>query len=70
MLREEVHKFYDGHGNVKLEDREWTKNDIKRSKAMLEAIEKTLKHKEELKPLEEYVSRTSKTIDIRSFIRP
>ncbi|GKB84740.1 hypothetical protein Tco_0957012 [Tanacetum coccineum] len=36
------------HNNVKLEVREWTKNDIKRSKMMLEAIEKTLKHRENL----------------------
>ncbi|GJV02121.1 hypothetical protein Tco_1335690 [Tanacetum coccineum] len=33
-----------GHKNVKLEGREWTKNDIKRSEAMLEKIDKTLKH--------------------------
>ncbi|GJV53294.1 hypothetical protein Tco_1449035 [Tanacetum coccineum] len=33
-----------GRENVKLEGRERTKNDIKRSEAMLEKIEKTLKH--------------------------
>ncbi|GJV76811.1 hypothetical protein Tco_1508395 [Tanacetum coccineum] len=33
-----------GRGNVTLDGREWTKNDIKRSKAMLEKIDKTLKH--------------------------
>ncbi|GJW57454.1 hypothetical protein Tco_0104185 [Tanacetum coccineum] len=41
-----------GRGNVKLEGREWTKNDIKRLEAMLERINKTLKHKEQLKRLE------------------
>nr|GEW88355.1 hypothetical protein [Tanacetum cinerariifolium] len=41
-----------GHGNMKLKGREWTKNDIKRSEAMLEKIDKTLKHKEWLIRLE------------------
>ncbi|GJT05690.1 zinc finger, CCHC-type containing protein [Tanacetum coccineum] len=35
-----------GLGNVKLEGREWTKNDIKRSEVMLEMIDKKLKHRE------------------------
>nr|GEU74332.1 hypothetical protein [Tanacetum cinerariifolium] len=50
-----------GRGNVKLEGREWTKNDIKRSEAMLEKIDKTLKHKEQLKRLEEYIALISNT---------
>nr|GEW45164.1 hypothetical protein [Tanacetum cinerariifolium] len=41
-----------GHGNVKLEGREWTKNDIKRLEAMLEKIDKTLKQKQQRKRLE------------------
>ncbi|GJW13567.1 retrovirus-related pol polyprotein from transposon TNT 1-94, partial [Tanacetum coccineum] len=56
-----------GRGNVKLEGREWTKNNIKRSEAMLEKINKTLKYKEQLKRLEEYVGGRPKIIDIRSF---
>ncbi|GJW23440.1 hypothetical protein Tco_0034062 [Tanacetum coccineum] len=69
MLHEEVHKFCDGT-LMKLKGRERTKNDIKRSKAMPKATEKTLKHREQLRTLEEYVGGTSKAIDIRSFVRP
>ncbi|GJU68809.1 hypothetical protein Tco_1255068 [Tanacetum coccineum] len=57
-----------GHGNVKLESREWTKNYIKRSEARLEKIEKTLKHREQLRILEEYVGERPKTTDIRLFV--
>nr|GEV96370.1 hypothetical protein [Tanacetum cinerariifolium] len=44
MRRDEI-----GWNNVNLEGREWTNNDIKRSKKMLEATDKTLKHIEQLK---------------------
>ncbi|GJT17335.1 receptor-like cytoplasmic kinase 176 [Tanacetum coccineum] len=59
-----------GRGNVKLEGREWTKYDIKRSEAMLEKIEKTLKHREQLRRLEEYVGGRPKTIYTSLFVRP
>nr|GEW11042.1 hypothetical protein [Tanacetum cinerariifolium] len=41
-----------GRGNVKLEGREQTKNDIKRFEVMLEKINKKLKHREQLRKLE------------------
>ncbi|GJT94539.1 hypothetical protein Tco_1090057 [Tanacetum coccineum] len=56
-----------GRGNVKLDGREWTNNDIKRSEVMLEKIEKTLKHREQLKRLEGYVGGRPKTIDTRLY---
>nr|GEV43058.1 hypothetical protein [Tanacetum cinerariifolium] len=59
-----------GYGNVNLKGREWTVNDLKRSKAMLESIEKTLKHTEQTRRHEEYVGGRPTTIDLCSFIRP
>ncbi|GJR41972.1 reverse transcriptase domain-containing protein [Tanacetum coccineum] len=59
-----------GRDNMKLKGREWTKNGIKRSKGMLENIDKTLKHRDQLRRLEEYVGEIPKTIDIRAFVRP
>ncbi|GKE95367.1 hypothetical protein Tco_1580222, partial [Tanacetum coccineum] len=52
-----------GRGNKNLISRDWTKNDIKRSNAILESIEKTLTHIERLRRLEEYVGERPKTID-------
>nr|GEW15034.1 hypothetical protein [Tanacetum cinerariifolium] len=59
-----------GCGNVNLKGREWTVNDLKRSKEMLESIEKTLKHIEQTRRLEEYVGGRPTTIDLCSFVRP
>ncbi|GKA99076.1 hypothetical protein Tco_0827013 [Tanacetum coccineum] len=59
-----------GRGNIKLEGGEWTKSDIKRSKEMLEKIDKTLMHREQLRRLEDYVGGRSKIIDTRLFVRP
>ncbi|GKE02338.1 putative reverse transcriptase domain, reverse transcriptase zinc-binding domain protein [Tanacetum coccineum] len=57
-----------GHGNKRLEGRDWSKNDIKRSNEMLEKIDKTLKRKEQLRRLEEYVGGRPKTFDPRTFV--
>ncbi|GJS05156.1 hypothetical protein Tco_0321664 [Tanacetum coccineum] len=65
-----VNKNKLGHGNEKLEGRVWAKSDIKSSKETLEKIDKTLKHKEQLKRLEEYIRGRPKTIDPHLFVRP
>ncbi|GJV55592.1 hypothetical protein Tco_1456597, partial [Tanacetum coccineum] len=59
-----------GCGNEKLEGRDWSKSDIKRSKEMLEKIDKTLKHREQLGRLKEYVGKRPKTIEPHLFVRP
>ncbi|GJW48392.1 hypothetical protein Tco_0080038 [Tanacetum coccineum] len=59
-----------GRGNVELEGRVWTKSDIKRSKEMLEKIDKTLNHIERLIRHEEYVGGRQKKIDPCLFLRP
>ncbi|GJW42245.1 hypothetical protein Tco_0071044 [Tanacetum coccineum] len=56
-----------GRGNVKLDGREWTNNDIKRSEVMLEKIEKILKQREQLRRLKGYVGGRTKTIDTRLY---
>ncbi|GKE69993.1 hypothetical protein Tco_1528065 [Tanacetum coccineum] len=52
------------------EGRDWSNKDIKRSNEMLEKIDKTLKHKEHLRRLEEYVGGRPKTFDPHLFVRP
>nr|GEW75457.1 hypothetical protein [Tanacetum cinerariifolium] len=54
-----------GRGYKNLMDKEWTVNDNKRSKAMVETIEKTMKQREQLRRLEGYVRGRPKTIDLR-----
>ncbi|GKE40621.1 hypothetical protein Tco_1464026 [Tanacetum coccineum] len=44
-----------GHGNKNLKGIGWTVKDIKRSKAILENIKKTFKHREWMRRLEDYV---------------
>nr|GEV36775.1 hypothetical protein [Tanacetum cinerariifolium] len=56
-----------GDGNEKLEGRDWSKSKNKRSKEILKKIDKTLKHTEQLRRLEEYVGGRPKTIDPRAF---
>ncbi|GJT91262.1 hypothetical protein Tco_1080107 [Tanacetum coccineum] len=51
------------------EGRDWSNKDIKRSNEMLEKIDKTLKHKEQLRRLEEYVGGRPKTFDPHLFVR-
>nr|GEV18916.1 hypothetical protein [Tanacetum cinerariifolium] len=46
-----------GRGNKNMKGRGWTVKDIKRSEAMLEKIEKTFKHTEQMRRLEEYVGQ-------------
>ncbi|GKC47599.1 hypothetical protein Tco_1065321, partial [Tanacetum coccineum] len=62
-----VNKNVLGHGNKRLDGRDWSKNNIKRSNKMLEKIGKTLKRREQLRRLEEYVGRRPKTFDPHTF---
>ncbi|GKC28490.1 hypothetical protein Tco_1035784 [Tanacetum coccineum] len=57
-----------GRGNKRLDDRDWSKNDIKRSNEKLEKIDKTLKRREQLRRLEEYVGERPRTFDPRTFV--
>ncbi|GJT87748.1 calcium-transporting ATPase 10 [Tanacetum coccineum] len=66
MKLDELHKL--GHGNKRLEGRDWSKNDIKRSNEMLEKTHKTLKRKEQLRRLKEYIGGRPKTFDPRTFV--
>ncbi|GJU06917.1 hypothetical protein Tco_1123347 [Tanacetum coccineum] len=56
-----------GRGNKNLKGKVWTVNDTKRSKEMLEISEKTLKHREKMRRLKEYVGERPNTLDLRSF---
>ncbi|GJU87359.1 hypothetical protein Tco_1294905 [Tanacetum coccineum] len=44
--------------------------DVKKSNEMVDKIDKVLKHKEQLRRLEEYVGGRPKTINPRTFVRP
>ncbi|GJU68417.1 hypothetical protein Tco_1254676 [Tanacetum coccineum] len=59
-----------GNGNKRLKGREWTDNVVKSSNEMLRKIDETLKHKDRLRRLEEYVGGRPKTINPRTFVRP
>nr|GEY21041.1 hypothetical protein [Tanacetum cinerariifolium] len=59
-----------GSGNKRLKGRDWTDYDVKSSREMLKNIEEVLKHREQLRRLEEYVGGRPKTINPRTFIRP
>ncbi|GKC38498.1 hypothetical protein Tco_1050882 [Tanacetum coccineum] len=69
-LLEIVNKNVLGRGNQRLKGREWNTKDIKRSNEMLDKIDQTLKRKEQLRRLEEYVGGRPKTVDPHFFLRP
>nr|GEW07995.1 hypothetical protein [Tanacetum cinerariifolium] len=58
-----------GHGNKNMKVRGWTMKDIKRSKAIMEKIKKTFKHRANKKARRVCWTKP-KTIDLRSFVRP
>ncbi|GJR19840.1 hypothetical protein Tco_0968367 [Tanacetum coccineum] len=59
-----------GSGNKRLKGRDWTDYDVKSSKEMLKKIDEILRHKEQLRRLEEYVGGRPKTVNPRTFVRP
>ncbi|GJV97276.1 hypothetical protein Tco_1548853 [Tanacetum coccineum] len=67
-LLEMVNKNELGPGNKRLKGKYWRNKDIKRSSEILEKIDKTLKHREQLRRLEEYVGGRPKTFDPRLFV--
>ncbi|GJU55232.1 hypothetical protein Tco_1228946 [Tanacetum coccineum] len=59
-----------GSGNKRLKGRDYTNDDVKSSREILKKIDEVLKHKEQLRRLEEYVEGRPKTINPRTFVRP
>ncbi|GJX94889.1 hypothetical protein Tco_0349475 [Tanacetum coccineum] len=56
-----------GKGNKRLKGREWTDDDVVKSNEMIDKIEKTLKRREQLRRLEEYVGGRPKTVNPYTF---
>ncbi|GJU12789.1 hypothetical protein Tco_1135185 [Tanacetum coccineum] len=65
-----THKGVLGSGNKWLKGRDWTDYDVKSLKEMLKKIDEILKHREQLRRLEEYVGGRPNTINPRMFVRP
>ncbi|GJT14366.1 hypothetical protein Tco_0861408 [Tanacetum coccineum] len=59
-----------GSGNKRLKGRDWTDYDVKSSKEMLKKIDEILRHREQLRRLEEYIRGRPKTVNPRTFVRP
>ncbi|GJY70085.1 hypothetical protein Tco_0473067 [Tanacetum coccineum] len=59
-----------GSGNKRLKGRDWKDYDVKSSREMLKKIDKILRHREQLKRLEEYVGGRPKNVNPCTFIRP
>ncbi|GKB78319.1 hypothetical protein Tco_0945214 [Tanacetum coccineum] len=59
-----------GSGNKRLKGRDWTDYDVKSSREMLKKIDETLRHREQLRRLEEYVGGRPKTVNPHTFVRP
>ncbi|GJS88417.1 hypothetical protein Tco_0771053 [Tanacetum coccineum] len=59
-----------GKDNKRLKGRDWTDNDVMKSNKIMRKIDQTLKRKEQLRRLEEYVGRRPKTVNPRTFVRP
>ncbi|GJZ63933.1 hypothetical protein Tco_0620354 [Tanacetum coccineum] len=57
-----------GSGNKRLKGRDWTDYDVKSSREMLKKIDEVLRHKEQLRRLEEYVGGRPKTINPQTFV--
>ncbi|GJX15790.1 hypothetical protein Tco_0216622 [Tanacetum coccineum] len=59
-----------GKENKRLKGRDWTNDDVVKSNEMVNKIDKTLKCREQLKRLEEYVRGRPKTVNPRTLVRP
>ncbi|GKD18509.1 hypothetical protein Tco_1207667 [Tanacetum coccineum] len=59
-----------GKGNKMLKGRDWTDDDVVKSNKMVKNIDQTLKRREQLGRLEEYVGGRSKMVNPRTFVRP
>ncbi|GKA66978.1 hypothetical protein Tco_0766786 [Tanacetum coccineum] len=56
-----------GKGNRRLKRMDWTDKDVEKSNEMVDKIDKTLKSREQLRRLEEYVGGRPKTVNPRTF---
>ncbi|GJZ49460.1 hypothetical protein Tco_0603650 [Tanacetum coccineum] len=59
-----------GSGNKRLKGRDWIDYDVKTSREILKKIDEILRHREQLRRLEEYVGERNKTVNPRTFVRP
>ncbi|GJV81197.1 hypothetical protein Tco_1517067 [Tanacetum coccineum] len=59
-----------GKGNKRLKGMEWTDKDVEKSNEIVNKIDKTLKCREQLKRLEEYVGGRPKIVNPCTFVRP
>ncbi|GJU34413.1 hypothetical protein Tco_1182767 [Tanacetum coccineum] len=59
-----------GKGNKRLKGRDWMDDDVVKSNEMIDKIHKTLKRREQLRKLEEYVGGRPKTVNSHTFVRP
>nr|GEY39093.1 hypothetical protein [Tanacetum cinerariifolium] len=59
-----------GSGNKRSKGRDWIDDDVKSSKEMLKKIDEILRHREQLRRLEEYVGGRPKTVNLHTFVRP
>ncbi|GJR52228.1 hypothetical protein Tco_1402749 [Tanacetum coccineum] len=59
-----------GKGNRRLKGKDWTDNDVVKSNEMVKKIDQTLKRREQLRRLKEYVGGKPKTVNPRTFVRP
>ncbi|GJT92074.1 hypothetical protein Tco_1080919 [Tanacetum coccineum] len=57
-------------GNKRLKGRDWTGDDVVKLNEMIDKIDKTLKCREQLRRLEEYVGGRPKTVNPCTFVRP
>nr|GEY36309.1 hypothetical protein [Tanacetum cinerariifolium]GEY53302.1 hypothetical protein [Tanacetum cinerariifolium] len=62
-LVEMITKNMLGRGNERLKGRDWNDKEIKKSKEMVNNIDQVMKHREQLRLLEEYVGGHPKTIN-------
>ncbi|GJT45477.1 hypothetical protein Tco_0954192 [Tanacetum coccineum] len=59
-----------GKGNIRLKGKDWTDNDVTQSNEMVKKIDQTLKYREQLRRLEEYVGGCPKIINPHVYVRP
>ncbi|GJS15225.1 hypothetical protein Tco_0409697 [Tanacetum coccineum] len=59
-----------GSGNKRLKGRDLTDYDVKSSRETLKKIDEVLKHREQLRRLEEYVGGRPETVNPHTFVRP
>ncbi|GJT81920.1 hypothetical protein Tco_1056262 [Tanacetum coccineum] len=59
-----------GKDNKRLKGRDLTDNDVMKSNKIVRKIDQTLKRREQLRRLEEYVGGRPKTVNPRTFVRP